>query len=148
MAEYYPPVGFHFRVVFALDRLTDHDFRFQEVSGLTRELAVETVVEGGENRFAHRLPGRAKYSNLVLKRGLVTDSRLIEWFKDAIDSLVIKTTVVRVSLLNEDHVPLTSWDFVKAWPVKWSVSTFNAQNNSIAVDTVELAYQYFTRLDL
>ena len=32
-------------------------------------MEIETVVEGGENRFVHRLPKPVKHPNLVLKRG-------------------------------------------------------------------------------
>ena len=84
MAAEYPPVGFHFEVKFELGDATDNDSRFQKVIGLTAEIGVETLPEGGENRFAHRLPGRAKYGNLVLKRGLTTDTGLIGWFEAAV----------------------------------------------------------------
>lgn len=148
MAEHYPPVGFHFRVEFELQGIQEQDHRFREVQGLSRELDVETIIEGGENRFVHRLPVRAKYQNLVLKRGLLTDSRLIQWFQAAIDNLEIEPIGVTVSLLNEEHKPLVGWKLVRAWPVKWSVSDLNAQDNSIAVDTIELAYQYFTPIEV
>ncbi len=146
MAVEYPPVGFHFEVKFELDGATDNDVRFQEVAGLTAELGVETLQEGGENRFAHRLPGRAKYGNLTLKRGLTTDTALLDWFEAAVEGLAIEPVDVTVSLLNEQHEPLMSWSVTRAWPVKWSVSNFNAQNNAIVVDTLELAYQNFRRL--
>jgi len=147
MAVYYPPVGFHFRVEFTLDGVQDGDIRFQEVSGLSAELGVEEVVEGGENRFSHRLPTRAKYSNLILKRGLLNDSRLIAWCIDAIENFIFEPTTVNVTLLNENHEPVAeSFSFVRAWPVKWAVSDFKAQENSIVVETLELAYNYFSRI--
>lgn len=147
MAVYYPPVGFHFRVEFTLDGMQDGDVRFQEVSGLSAELGIEEVVEGGENRFPHRLPTRAKYSNLILKRGLLTDSRLIDWCSDAIENFDFEPTTVNVTLLNENHEPVAeSYSFVRAWPVKWAVSDFKAQENSIVVETLELAYNYFSRI--
>jgi phage tail-like protein len=147
MAVYYPPVGFHFRVEFTLDGVQDGDIRFQEVSGLSAELGVEEVVEGGENRFSHRLPTRAKYSNLILKRGLLTDSRLIAWCIDAIENFIFEPTTVNVTLLNENHEPLAeAYSFVRAWPVKWAVSDFKAQENSLVVETLELAYNYFSRI--
>ncbi len=58
MPSYYPPVGFHFRVEFESISSESDDTRFQEVSGLNAELGVEELVEGGENRFSHRFPGR------------------------------------------------------------------------------------------
>jgi phage tail-like protein len=147
--SYYPPVGFHFRVVFGNLGPNGNDVRFQEVSGLTGELGIEEVAEGGENRFSHRLPTRGRYSNLILKRGLFVDSQLIDWCRDAIERFIFEPTTVDVTLLKEDHQPLSdTYSFVRAWPVKWTVSDFKAQENAVVVETLELAYNYFTRIRL
>ena len=149
MPAYLPPVGFHFRVEFGFLAPDSTDVRFQEVSGLTAELGTEEVSEGGENRFSHRLPTRAKYANLILKRGLFTDSELIEWCENAIENFEFEPTTVNVTLLNENHEPVAeTYSFVNVWPVKWSVSDFKAQDNSLVVETLELAYQHFTRISL
>jgi len=149
MDDYRPPVGFHFRVEFQLTDTQDGDARFQEVAGLGAELGVEEVVEGGENRFSHRLPTRARYANLILKRGLFKDSRLIDWCRKGIENFDFEPTTVNVTLLNEKHEPLSeTYSFLKAWPVKWSVSDFKAQENSLVIETLELAYTYFTRSKL
>jgi phage tail-like protein len=139
----YPPAGFHFKVEFQVSNVTDGDARFMEVGGLSRELGVEEYTEGGENRFVHRLPLRAKYGNLVLKRGVLKDSGLIDWFRNAIENFDFEPADVVVTLLNEEHEPLMGWSFAKAWPVKWAVSDLKAQDNAIAVESIELAYQYF-----
>ena len=149
MAGYYPPVGFHFRVEFGFLPSGTNDARFQEVSGFSAELGTEEITEGGENRFSYRLPNRGKYGNLVLKRGLFTDSQLIDWCKDAIESFKFSPTTVNVTLLNENHNPVAdTFSFVNAWPVKWSVSDFKSQDNSLVIETLELAYTYFTRIKL
>lgn len=145
--SYYPPVAFHFKVDIGLDNLHEHDIRFQEVSGLSRELGVEQVAEGGENRFEHRLPSRGKFGNLVLKRGLLTESGVIAWIKDAIENFEFKPADILVTLLDEEHKPLVAWSFVAAWPVKWSLGAFDAKKNEVVVETLELAYRYFTKVD-
>src|SRR5215217_6630242 len=81
---YYPPVGFHFKVEFLnfsddIEFSKENDVRFQSVSGLSVEYDSETFKEGGENRFEHKLPVRTKYPDLSLKRGMLTDSKLIKW---------------------------------------------------------------------
>jgi phage tail-like protein len=48
-----------------------------------------------------------------------------------------------VTLLNEKNTPLQTYNIVNAWPKKWSVSDFNAQESKIVVETMELSYQYF-----
>lgn len=147
MSTYYPPVGFHFKVEIA--GITDgngSEIRFQEVSGLNQELGTEEITEGGENRFSHKLPARGKFNNLVLKRGMLLDSKLVDWCRDAIENFDFVTREVLVTLLNESHTPLISWSFIGAYPVKLSVSDFKAQDNSIVVETIELAYQYFRKV--
>jgi phage tail-like protein len=142
----YPPVNFHFKVEFKLDGAREPDARFQEVSGLSAELGTEEILEGGENRFAHRLPTRPKYTNLVLKRGLLRDSRLIDWFRDALEGFSFEPVEVLVKLLNEAGDPLVSWSVVNARPAKWSLSDFRAQDGAVLVETIELCYDYFRRV--
>lgn len=147
MAGYYPPVKFHFSVEFGFLPQGSNDARFQEVSGFDASLSVEEIKEGGENRFSHRLPGRATYPNLVLKRGMLVDSELIDWCKDAIENFIFAPTTVNIMLLNEEHEPVAgTLSFIDAWPVKWSISNYDAKSNEIVVETLELAYKYFTRI--
>ena len=140
---YYPPVGFHFKVEF-VGIGNDNDMRFQSVSGLTMEYDTESFKEGGENRFEHKLPLRTKYPDLSLKRGMLTDSKVIEWCLDALQNRDFKPAQINVMLLNEEHQPLKTWNVYNAWPKKWSVSDFNSQDNSIVIETLELSYNYFT----
>lgn len=142
---YYPPVGFYFKVEFqGIPGLQRQDAFFQEVTGLSRELESESIKSGGENRFTFKLPTRAQYPNLVLKRGLFVGSGITGWVNDAILHLDIKPVTVLVTLLNEKHEPLQSYKCVNAWPQKWSVADLNAQESRIVVETMELVYQYFT----
>lgn len=164
MAPSYPPVGFLFQVsfegTFKVDRNTTIDLsketietRFQSVSGLSVELQTETLKEGGEQRFEHILPVRSKYNPLVLKRGIVKDSKMIQWCMEAIENFNIQPMDMLVQLLHvkradasrppEKIEPLISWSIVNAWPRKWSVSDFNAEQSSIAIESLELNYSYF-----
>lgn len=81
---------------------------------------------------------------MVLKRGMVTDSKLIDWCRDAIEGFQFQPIDLTVKLLNEEHEPLITWNVVHAYPVKWNVSDLNAEENKIAIETIELAYNYFT----
>ena len=139
---YYPPVGFHFRVE-VIGIGNDNDVRFQSVGGLNMELEVENIKEGGQNLFEHKLPGRSKFSDLTLKRGLLLDSDLIKWIKKALYDREFEPADMNISLLNNEHDPLLTWQVFKAWPRKWNVSDLNASENSIMVETLEIAYNYF-----
>lgn len=146
MTVYDPPVGFHFSVTFDLPKAGASDIRFRDVSGLTMELEEFTYAEGGENRFSHRLPVRGRYPDLVLKRGLLVDSGLKDWIRDAVQNLAIVPVTVWVKLLDPEHQPLQTYTVTGAWPKKWSISDFSAETSAIVVESLELAYQSF-RID-
>ena len=137
--------GFHFQVKFLGQDFPENDSRFQSVSGLEVSVDTETVREGGENRFEYALPTKTSYSSLSLKRGVMHDSAVIDWVKDTVTSLQIKPLDILVSLLDEEHQSIMEWNIKHAWPRKWSVSEFNAMNNELVVETLELQYFYFTQ---
>jgi len=144
MANYYPPVGFHFKVEVMGLPANDHDVRFTDVSGLSVELSTEEIAEGGENRFLQKYPTRSKYPELVLKRGLLLNSEVIKWTRACIESLEIKPKNIDIKLLNEEHQPLMTWHIVNAYPTKWAVSDLSASNNSVVVESLQFFYQHFS----
>ena len=136
-------LGFRFGVFFFAGGVIPNplDIRFQKVSGLSSEIGLQTVNEGGQNLYAHRLPQRVTYNNLVLERGMVVGSPLNIEFNVAMSTFKVFTSNVLVTLFNEDNVPVSAWLFLKAFPVKWSTSDLNATEKTIVIDTFELAYQ-------
>jgi phage tail-like protein len=122
---------------------------FSEISGLDIEKDIEEISEGGVNNFKHRLPGRTKYSNLVLKRGLAYESGgLFEWVQKILtqDDLEVpmKLQDISIHLLHPSggkNDRLVTWEIKKAYPVKWSVSGFNSTENAIVIESLEFAFQ-------
>lgn len=146
MANDYPPVGFHFSVSFA-GLEDDVDTQFQSVSGLTVDMETEEFTEGGENRFKHKLPVKTKYPNLVLKRGMAVGSELIQWCRDAMEGFEFAPKDLTIRLLNEKHEPLRTWSVVHAFPVKWAIDDFNAQESKLVIESLEFSYHYFKIID-
>ena len=151
--SFYPPVSFYFRVELA-DKIngkakpkSNVDNSFQEVTGLNVEMETEAVNEGGENRFAHKLPKKTKYSNLVLKRGLVTtSSKFSVWCTKTMSSNLgkpIEPKNIVVTLLNEEGLPIMGWLVYSAYLVKVQVSDLKAMDNQLAIETMEFCFQYF-----
>jgi phage tail-like protein len=144
----YPFTGFHFLVVFEIFPQVPNDFRFQEVTGLTVDVNLDTYNEGGENRFVHRLPGRTKYGDLVLKRGMTLVSGVTAWVVDAIENFNYQPTNMLISLLNEDHLPVSSWYITNAIPIKYDITGLNAEQNQIVIESLTLRYEYYKTLNL
>jgi phage tail-like protein len=144
----YPLVGFHFIVAFEIFPQMPHDFRFQEVSGLSVDVEMETFKEGGQNRFEHQLPVRTKYSDITLKRGMfILPSGIEAWCINAVQNFIFQPSNLLISLLNDSHLPVQNWYVVNAIPKRVEFTTLNAEQNQLAIQTLVLSYNYFNILN-
>ncbi len=147
--DYYPPPAFAFVVTLVSSSTTGIDAAFQEISGVDPHIEIEEVTEGGLNAYVHQLPGVTKHSNLVMKRGYVTQSSaLAEWAAATVGSSLgtpIRPQVLKVDLIGANGQPLVGWTFQNAWPVKWEVGPFDAKRNDVLTETMEFAYSVVVR---
>ncbi|WGH75701.1 phage tail protein [Tenacibaculum tangerinum] len=136
------PVGFYFELSFK-----GQDAAFKEVSGISKEMTMEEVTCGGENRFKYRLPTVSSTKNIVLKRALIPEgSPLIDWCSSSLDEGLanpIEAHDVSVNLLDADGQVSVMWTFFNAYPVKYSISDLKSQESEIVMESIELAYTYF-----
>ena len=138
-----PPLAFRFGVLFLAGGALPNplDIMFQKVSGLSTTVETETIQEGGQNFYSQQLPKKIQHENLVLERGLVVGSPLVIEFNTAMSLFKFYPSNVLVSLIDSTNIPIASWLFIKAFPVKWSVSDLDANTNSVVIETMELSYQ-------
>ena len=119
---------------------------FRQISGLGVELEFEEIVEGGQNGFVHKLPGRMKWSPITFKRGLTQTDNLFKWFWDcsgqgfaAKGNKVERSTasIVARAYAAGGGRKLRSWDLVDAFPVSWKGPDFSAGHDGGAVPLEE-----------
>ena len=138
-----PPLGFRFGVFFFVGGVIPNllDIRFKKVSGIGSIIKIHTVEEGGQNLYSHHLPEKVQYDNLILERGLAVGSLLVTEFNVTMSLFKFSPSNVLVSLLDETGIPISSWLFMKAYPVSWKLSDLDADQNQVVIETMELAYQ-------
>ena len=138
-----PPLGFRYGVFFFMGGVVPNplDIRFSKVSGLSSTIETQPLNEGGQNLYTHRLPKRVQYENLVLERGMAVGSLLVAEFNATLSLFKFNPSNVFVTLLDETGLPISGWLFMTAYPVKWTVSDFVAEQNQVVIETMELAYQ-------
>ena len=113
---------------------------FSEASGLDAQVEVMEYQEGGCNTFTHKLPGRITFSNVTLKRGMTESLELWKWFEDVINGKIERKNV-GISLYDEAQSAQRRWTLQRAYPVKWVGPAFKASDNTIAIETLELAHE-------
>ncbi len=145
----YPFTKFRFRV--RIDGL-DGGY-FSEVSGFEATTDVIEYRYGDYiNNSAQKVPGLTKYSNIILKWGVIESVDLYNWMtatiggEAAVDGTEIERKTVTIELLGEDAETVkASWQVVRAWPCKYTAPDFNASSSEIALESLELAHEGLTR---
>ena len=128
------------------------DGGFQECSGLEIEMDVKQLQEGGRNDGVIQRVGRAKYQNLVLKRGMFYNksdqlsSELWEWVQNVLTGV---RPVPRYDGLikvfshkkNGKAQIVASWEFERALPAKITGPQLNAKSGDVAMEELHLAHE-------
>ena len=140
MAQEYPLPKFHFQVEWGGSKIG-----FTEVSGLDVEREVIEYRDGSSKEYSKlKMPGLTKFSNITLKRGsFEKDNDFYDWW-NSVKLETVDRRDITISLLNEDHEPVITWKVKNAWPSKVTPTYLKADDNSIAIETIELIHEGLT----
>lgn len=91
---------------------------------------------------ARKIPGRARYSNAVLKRGVIGSLDLYQWLDQVRNGDVGARRTVAIHLLNEDRsATVLTWKLLRAFPVSYTFSNLDARGEAPLLEMLELAYE-------
>lgn len=141
----YPLVGYHFFVEVQGKLLGS----FREATGLSSESEkVEYKASGPKGEeITITQPGRTKYPDIVLKRGLTSNKDMWEWRKEIEDGKFKDSRKNgSIILYDQSHSEVARWNFEDAWPLKVEGPGLNSSNNEIAVESLTLAVSRTTRV--
>jgi phage tail-like protein len=88
-----------------------------------------------------KLPGLARYDNVILRRGIIGSLNLYEWINQVRNGDSSARRNVTITLLAEDLTPVLTWKLLRAWPVKYGFAHLNAQGTDVAMEELVLAYE-------
>ena len=114
---------------------------FQEVKGLGADLEVTAYPEGGVNDYVHQLPVRHSWTRISLRRGLVRNRGLWEWYEAGLTYSLGARRDGSVILMSPDGKHMMSWAFRGGIAVKWTGPEFNAMQGSVAIEGIEIAHE-------
>lgn len=117
---------------------------FSEVSGLTSEGDTVDYRTGVDIPLtARKLPGLRKFGPVTLKRGMVNDSSLWDWYRNIATGSADRRNG-SVILMDEARNDVLRWNLEAAWPNKIEGPTLTAAGNEIAFESVELIVEDIT----
>ena len=142
-AESMPPVHHAKNFVVDLQGLNVKLGFFTQVTGFSSQVDVLEYAEGGQNTFVHRLPTRTKQGNITLKRGVITsDTALVTWYQKTVVQAQPVTLVI--TLRDTTDKPIRTWNFINAYPIKWTGGDMNAGGTEFLTESLEVAHNGFT----
>jgi phage tail-like protein len=125
------------------------DCFFRSCNGLKSESEIQEVAEGGVNTTTHKLIGRTKFPNIVLKQGFsgppFTLWNLRKGFLDDSPGKKLKRFNGTITQLGPNGKK-AKWAFVGGWICKWEGPDFDASKNEISIESVEIAHEGLTEL--
>jgi phage tail-like protein len=113
---------------------------FSEVSGLDAELAPIEYRNGSEDITMRKVPGLKKFTNIVLKRGVIGDVTFWNWLLAGLNGKIQRTDG-SIDLLDEQRNTVMQWKFTRAWPCKYTGPGLNAKNNEVAIESLEFCHE-------
>lgn len=122
---------------------------FRECTGLGSENeVVEYKASGQKGEFViKKVPGRLKWTNITLKRG-VTDSMDAWKWRKLVEQGKISDARKNgtITMYNQQGDAIAKWNFTNAWPSKLSGPSANAGNNEVAIEELELTHEGYERV--
>lgn len=109
----------------------DREIGFAQVGPLTSQTALTAVPDHAVHRFA----------TIVLRRALTTSTELYDWRRLIVSGKDERRDVTIRQLSAPGGKIVNSWRLTRAWPSRWSGPAFDAMNNDVAWEELELTYE-------
>ena len=140
-----PLVSFHYKV----------DIGGMVVGYFTECSGLDLEYEGAELKIVSdkgvpvtvQQPGRVKFTDITLKRGITDSLDIWDWRKLVEDGKIAEARVNgSIVLCKQDTTPVTQWNFERGWPSKVSGPKPKSDSNEIGVEEIVIVHEYIERV--
>jgi phage tail-like protein len=130
------------------------DTGFSDCTGLEATMEPKVIKEGGRNYGAVQRAGPVSFGTVILKRGMIRNLTLWQWFTEATSQgryenrrdvvITLYDTTQRsngASTSGEAYRAVMSWQLKRALPIKFKTADLNARASEIGVEELHLAHE-------
>jgi phage tail-like protein len=122
---------------------------FTEVAGIgsEHEIIEHKVVDDAGRELVMKIPGRLKWGDITLKRGITSDMQIWDWRKKVEEGDVKGARKNgSIFMLDRAYKEVARWDFVSAWPSKVTGPSLKADSNEFGVEELTLVHEGLKRV--
>ena len=140
MAQRDPLVGFHYAIE-VQGVVTGY---FTECSGIGSENEVieHKIVDDKGRETIQKLPGRLKWQDVTLKRGITDNMDIWDWRDEVVQGKVDDARRNgSVVMFNQQLSEVARWNFENAWPSKVSGPSMKSDSNEFGVEELVITHE-------
>jgi len=117
---------------------------FTECSGIGSEHEVieHKVVDEQGHEIVRKIPGRLKWQDVTLKRGITSDLQIWEWRQEAVEGRMSDARKnCTITMMDRSYNPVAVWHFHNAWPSKVTGPNLKADSNEFGVEELTIVHE-------
>lgn len=126
---------------------------FYSIENINRSFEPVAYKELGRNDSPHQLMGQGSYGQVILKWGMMNRGSLWDWTEEmkcggpealSLGPITLGGSFrkdVMVIQMTRGKLPVRTYNFRNAWPVRWSGANLDAMSSTTAVEELELVYE-------
>ena len=122
---------------------------FTEISGLGSETEVveHKVVDAKGSPIIKKIPGRLKYTDVTLKRGITDYMDFWKWRQLVVDGKVKDARKnATIFMCDTEGNPVAEWKLVDAWPSKVQGPQVQAESSTAGMEELTITYESMERV--
>jgi phage tail-like protein len=139
-----PLIGFNFRLEIE-GKLTGY---FTECGGIgsENEIVEHKVVDDGGHEIVQKIPGRLKYQDVTLKRGITDTMDIWDWRLLVEQGKMADARInCSVIMMDRNYEDVARWNFTNAWPSKVTGPSVKSDSNEFGVEEVTIVHEGMVR---
>ncbi|HKU52532.1 MAG TPA: phage tail protein [Nitrospira sp.] len=139
-----PLIGFSF----SLDVQGTLQGYFTEIGGLGSETEIveHKVVDPQGRDLIQKIPGRLKFTDVTLKRGVTSLKDIWDWRKMVEDGNIVGARKnATITMYDQSLNAVARWNLTNAWPTKVSGPSIQSDSNAFGVEEVSITFEMLIR---
>lgn len=121
---------------------------FTEIGGLGSETEIveHKITDPSGRDVIQKIPGRLKWTEITLKRGVTAQMDIWTWRKMVEDGNISGARANgSIIMYDQSLSPIAQWDFVNGWPTKVTGPTLSSDSNAFGVEEVTIVHEGIVR---
>jgi phage tail-like protein len=122
---------------------------FTEVSGIgsEHEIIEHKVVDTKGHEITRKIPGRLKWGDITLKRGITSVLDVWEWREQVEQGDVAGARKNgSITMLDRNYTEVARWNFEMAWPSKVTGPALKSDSNDFGIEEMVIVHEGIKRV--